>query len=55
MLAIRLRRVGKKKQPHYRVVVIDSSKTPDARFIEILGHTIILERILRRSTLKKIG
>lgn len=38
MLAIRLRRVGSKKQPHYRIVVIDSSKTPDARFIEILGH-----------------
>jgi small subunit ribosomal protein S16 len=38
MLAIRLKRMGKKKKPFYRVVVSDSRKTPKARFIESLGH-----------------
>lgn len=38
MLAIRLRRVGSKKRPYYRVVVIESSNPRDGSFIEILGH-----------------
>ena len=38
MLAIRLRRVGSKKQPLYRVVVCDSAKATDGRFVEILGY-----------------
>jgi small subunit ribosomal protein S16 len=38
MVKIRLRRVGAKKQPHYRVVVADSRAPRDGRFIEILGH-----------------
>lgn len=35
---IRLRREGGKKQPHYRLVVTDSRKSRDGRFIEKLGH-----------------
>ena len=35
---IRLMRVGKKKQPTYRVVVADSHSPRDGRFIEILGQ-----------------
>lgn len=35
---IRLMRVGKKKQPTYRVVVADSHGPRDGRFIEILGQ-----------------
>ncbi len=35
---IRLTRVGKKKQPTYRVVVSDSRSARDGRFIEILGN-----------------
>ena len=35
---IRLTRVGRKKGPSYRVVVADSRKARDGRFIEILGH-----------------
>jgi small subunit ribosomal protein S16 len=35
---IRLMRVGKKKQPTYRVVVADGRSPRDGRFIEILGH-----------------
>lgn len=38
MLAIRLRRTGKTKKPHYRVVVCDSRGKRDGRFVEILGH-----------------
>jgi small subunit ribosomal protein S16 len=34
---IRLARVGRKKGPAYRVVVADSRKARDGRFIEILG------------------
>ena len=35
---IRLRREGGKNQPHYRLVVTDSRKSRDGRFIEKLGH-----------------
>ena len=37
-MAIRLRRMGSKKQPFYRVVVCDSTKATDGRFVEILGY-----------------
>lgn len=35
---IRLRRVGAKKQPAYRIVVADARAPRDGRFIEIIGH-----------------
>ena len=38
MLAIRLRRVGSKKRPYFRVVVTDSRSPRDGRFVEVLGH-----------------
>ncbi len=38
MVKIRLRRVGAKKQPHYRVVVTDSRSPRDGKFIEVIGH-----------------
>lgn len=38
MLKIRLRRVGAKKQPAYRVVVAESTAPRDGRFVEIIGH-----------------
>ncbi|RMF38706.1 MAG: 30S ribosomal protein S16, partial [Chloroflexi bacterium] len=37
MVRIRLRRVGAKKQPSYRVVVADSRAARDGRFIEVIG------------------
>lgn len=37
MVKIRLRRVGAKKQPTYRVVVTDSRSPRDGRFIETIG------------------
>ncbi|CAB4607846.1 unannotated protein [freshwater metagenome] len=35
---LRLTRVGKKKQPQYRVIAADSRRARDGRFIEILGQ-----------------
>lgn len=35
---IRLKRMGSKKSPFYRVVVCDSRYPRDGRFIEILGY-----------------
>ena len=37
MIRIRLRRIGKKRHPHYRVVVADKPDRRDGRFIENLG------------------
>ena len=37
-VVIRLKRVGEKKQPHYRIVVADSRKARDGEIIEKLGH-----------------
>ena len=38
MVKIRLRRMGKKKAPFYRIVVADSRYPRDGRFIEELGY-----------------
>ena len=38
MLRIRLRRVGKKKKPMYRIVVADSRAPRDGAFVESLGY-----------------
>lgn len=37
MIRIRLKRIGKKRHPHYRVVVADKPDKRDGRFIENLG------------------
>lgn len=37
MLRIRLRRMGARQEPHYRVVVSDSRQSPVSRFVDILG------------------
>lgn len=38
MLTIRMRRVGAKKQPFFRVVVIEARSARDGRSLEVLGH-----------------
>ena len=38
MVKIRLRRVGAKKKPSYRLVVADSRAPRDGAFINIIGH-----------------
>lgn len=61
MLRIRLRRVGKKKQPAYRLVVADSKAPRDGAFVEIIGHynpltepaTLVIDEEKARSWLGK--
>ena len=36
-MSIRLSRIGKKKKPFYRVVVIERTRPRDGRFLEIVG------------------
>lgn len=38
MLTIRLRRMGNRNRPFYRVVVSDSRKPPTAAAVEEVGH-----------------
>ena len=38
MVKLRLRRVGKKKQPVYKLVVADSTTSRDGKFIETIGQ-----------------
>ncbi|NPV09585.1 MAG: 30S ribosomal protein S16 [Anaerolineae bacterium] len=38
MLRIRLRRVGAKGRPAYRIVVADSRSPRDGRFVEVIGY-----------------
>jgi len=38
MVKIRLRRVGSKKKPSYRLVVADARAPRDGAFISIIGH-----------------
>ena len=38
MLKIRLARVGKKKQPTYRVVIADARAPRDGKYVEIIGQ-----------------
>ncbi|MBR0302443.1 MAG: 30S ribosomal protein S16 [Clostridia bacterium] len=38
MVKIRLRRMGEKKAPFYRIVVADSRSPRDGRFIEEVGY-----------------
>ena len=37
MLMIRLARFGARKQPHYRVVVIDKARARNGRSVEVVG------------------
>ena len=37
-IKIRLRRMGRKKQAHYRIVVADTDSPRDGRFVESLGY-----------------
>jgi len=38
VIKLRLRRMGKKKRPSYRIVAAEHSSPRDGRFIESLGH-----------------
>lgn len=38
MIKLRLRRMGRKGQPHYRIVAAEASWPRDGRFIEAVGY-----------------
>jgi small subunit ribosomal protein S16 len=38
MVKIRLRRMGRRNRPFYRVVAADSRSPRDGKFIELIGH-----------------
>ena len=38
MLMIRLQRIGKKNEPHFRVVLTEKTTSPRGKFIELLGN-----------------
>ncbi|HLH29673.1 MAG TPA: 30S ribosomal protein S16 [Terriglobia bacterium] len=35
---MRLSRIGSKKRPHYRIVVIDKRRARNGRFLEVIGQ-----------------
>jgi small subunit ribosomal protein S16 len=37
VLSIRLARIGKKKRPAYRIVVLEKTRPRNGRFVEIVG------------------
>ena len=61
MLKIRLARVGKKKQPTYRVVVADARAPRDGKYVEIIGqynprtepNTFVIDEEKARDWLRK--
>jgi small subunit ribosomal protein S16 len=38
LVAMRLARIGSKKRPYYRIVVIEKRKARNGRFLEVVGH-----------------
>jgi len=61
LVKIRLRRVGAKKKPSYRLVIADARASRNGAFIDIIGHynpltnppTIVIDREKALSWLKK--
>lgn len=54
MLRIRLRRMGLRNRPAYRVVVIDSRKARDGEYLESVGHYDPRTKLLELKT-ERIG
>jgi small subunit ribosomal protein S16 len=38
LVTMRLTRIGSKKRPYYRIVVIDKRRARNGRFLEVLGQ-----------------
>ncbi len=61
MVKIRLRRVGARNNPSYRLVVVDSRSPRDGAFIQVIGHynpltdpeTVVIDEEKARSWLKE--
>ncbi len=52
---IRLKRMGSKKSPFYRIVVADSRSPRDGRFIETVGTYNPLKRPCRSSFKRRLS
>lgn len=52
MLKIRLKKFGRKKQPSYRIIVIDSKKRRDGKALEELGFYNPITKQTRLNTIK---
>ena len=37
-VVMRMSRIGTKKKPHYRIVILDKRRPRDGRYIEEIGH-----------------
>ena len=44
MVRIRMQRVGRPHQPHYRIVAIHGTKARDAASLEVIGHYHPMEK-----------
>ena len=55
MVKIRLKRMGMKKHPFYRIVVADERSPRDGRFIEEIGYYDPMQHPAVRILLKKSG
>lgn len=61
MLRIRLRRVGKKRHPAYRIVVADARAPRDGAFVEVIGQydpmtdppTVTIDEVKAKGWLEK--
>lgn len=38
MLTIRFQRIGKKKKPHFRIIISEKTKDTQGKYLELLGH-----------------
>ena len=38
MVKIRLKRIGQRNRPYYRIVVTESQRSRDGKYLESLGH-----------------
>jgi small subunit ribosomal protein S16 len=38
LVTMRLTRIGSKKRPYFRIVVIDKRRARNGRFLEVVGH-----------------
>ena len=46
MLKLRLRRIGRKRRPAYRLVIMENSTRRDGRFIDQVGYYDVLTKKL---------
>ena len=55
MLKLRLKRIGRKRQPFYRLVIMENTTRRDGRAIDQVGHYNVLTKklVLNKSKIEK--